>query len=289
VVFEFPIVCYNEVKGILGVALHSEKEVAVYRPFFTALSFLGEIRLQHLQGTAQLKSREQTDMLHQSIAQWDEQAYRSTVKAKELAVQFAKKLRLSESDTEELCGACLLSLYDLGFLIKTLGSHSAVKLLQQAYEIIEGHGCDTGSNSYTVNTKMLSLILIYIQHHEQPDAVHQLGGVDTHLRQAFVAFVQGREVMESNVSLQEDRGPALDDSEHQAIGQMKPDAPLTPREREILNLIIRGLSNLEIAEKLFISTHTVKNHITKIYEKLGVSDRTQALAKVYSTGFHIKK
>ncbi|PYI50748.1 hypothetical protein DLM86_28585 [Paenibacillus flagellatus] len=62
-------------------------------------------------------------------------------------------------------------------------------------------------------------------------------------------------------------------------------ASLTPREREVLNLVLRGLSNQEIAEKLYISAHTVKNHITKIYEKLDVCDRTQALAKIYGTRF----
>jgi DNA-binding CsgD family transcriptional regulator len=56
---------------------------------------------------------------------------------------------------------------------------------------------------------------------------------------------------------------------------------LTPRETEILNQVLQGLNNLEIAKKLFISTHTVKNHITKIYEKLGVIDRAQAIAKMY--------
>lgn len=56
---------------------------------------------------------------------------------------------------------------------------------------------------------------------------------------------------------------------------------LTPREREVLSLVLRGMSNLEIAAKLYISAHTVKNHVTKILDKLGVSDRTQALAKIY--------
>ncbi|WP_409343029.1 LuxR C-terminal-related transcriptional regulator [Paenibacillus sp. MBLB4367] len=62
------------------------------------------------------------------------------------------------------------------------------------------------------------------------------------------------------------------------------DNPLTPREKEVLALVMKGMSNLQIAQKLFISAHTVKNHITKIYEKLGVTDRTQAMAKMYSTG-----
>ncbi|HHT69071.1 MAG TPA: response regulator transcription factor [Firmicutes bacterium] len=50
---------------------------------------------------------------------------------------------------------------------------------------------------------------------------------------------------------------------------------LTPREREVLKLIAQGLSNGEIASALFISQHTVKNHVSNIYRKLGEHDRTK--------------
>lgn len=50
---------------------------------------------------------------------------------------------------------------------------------------------------------------------------------------------------------------------------------LTPREREVLTLMAQGLSNGEIATKLFISHHTVKNHVSSIYRKLGENDRTR--------------
>ncbi len=53
-------------------------------------------------------------------------------------------------------------------------------------------------------------------------------------------------------------------------------APLSPREMEILELVIQGMSNREIAYNLGISHQTVKNHMTSILSKLGVSDRTQA-------------
>jgi len=53
-------------------------------------------------------------------------------------------------------------------------------------------------------------------------------------------------------------------------------SPLSPREMEILELVIRGMSNKEIAYYLGISHQTVKNHMTAILSKLGVADRTQA-------------
>ena len=52
---------------------------------------------------------------------------------------------------------------------------------------------------------------------------------------------------------------------------------LTDREVEILTLMTRGLSNNDLAEKLFLSEGTVRNHVSAILSKLGVSDRTQAV------------
>jgi DNA-binding CsgD family transcriptional regulator len=58
--------------------------------------------------------------------------------------------------------------------------------------------------------------------------------------------------------------------------------PITQREQEVLTLILKGFNNQEIANSLCISIHTVKNHLTNIFQKLGVSDRAQAMAMVYS-------
>jgi LuxR family maltose regulon positive regulatory protein len=55
--------------------------------------------------------------------------------------------------------------------------------------------------------------------------------------------------------------------------------PLTPREQEIMHLIGKGYSNPEIASELVVSVNTVKKHTSNIYSKLGVSSRTQAIAR----------
>ncbi|WP_242041737.1 response regulator transcription factor [Alkalinema sp. FACHB-956] len=57
---------------------------------------------------------------------------------------------------------------------------------------------------------------------------------------------------------------------------------LTPREREILQWIAQGASNREIAQQLYISEKTVKNHVTNILSRLGLRDRTQAAIFVHS-------
>jgi DNA-binding NarL/FixJ family response regulator len=59
---------------------------------------------------------------------------------------------------------------------------------------------------------------------------------------------------------------------------------LTEREREILTLIAQGYNNAEIAEKLFLSPKTVRNHISNIFSKLQVADRAQAILKARDAG-----
>jgi len=54
---------------------------------------------------------------------------------------------------------------------------------------------------------------------------------------------------------------------------------LTPREIEVLGLLAEGLSNKEMAERLFVSENTIKTHCSRVFDKLGAGRRTQAVQK----------
>lgn len=64
----------------------------------------------------------------------------------------------------------------------------------------------------------------------------------------------------------------------------RPEVSLTPREREVLELLAEGLSNQEIGARLVLSQPTVKSHLARLYGKLGVPSRTAALARARELG-----
>jgi DNA-binding NarL/FixJ family response regulator len=70
-----------------------------------------------------------------------------------------------------------------------------------------------------------------------------------------------------------------------AVGPPWRMADLSAREAEVLELICHGMSNLEIAEQLFVSVNSVKTYVRQVYQKIGVTRRAQAVAWGLSHGF----
>jgi DNA-binding NarL/FixJ family response regulator len=81
-----------------------------------------------------------------------------------------------------------------------------------------------------------------------------------------------------STNIEQASGPYASDPEEHFV-------PLSPREMEILQFVVRGLSNKEIANELQISHQTVKNHMTAILKKLNVQDRTQAAVTALRHGW----
>jgi DNA-binding NarL/FixJ family response regulator len=93
------------------------------------------------------------------------------------------------------------------------------------------------------------------------------------LLEALRAVARGDSLLDPKVT-----GLLLDKLKELSAREPPPDDPLSPREREVLARIARGLTNREIAEELVISEHTARNHVTSILDKLGFSRRAEAAA-----------
>ena len=91
----------------------------------------------------------------------------------------------------------------------------------------------------------------------------------TILKQAIMNVNEGKEYIDYTML------PLLKEKMNQEK-EKREDDKLTRREIEVLKLLAEGLFNKEIAYKLSISEKTVKNHVSNIFKKIGVSDRTQA-------------
>jgi DNA-binding NarL/FixJ family response regulator len=104
------------------------------------------------------------------------------------------------------------------------------------------------------------------------------------IRNAILTVARGEAALDPSVqhhviaALTGDDGRAADPADAEL-----PD-DLTPREAEVLALIAEGLTNAEIAERLFVSPTTVKSHINHLFTKAGLRDRAQAVNSAYRTG-----
>jgi DNA-binding NarL/FixJ family response regulator len=92
-----------------------------------------------------------------------------------------------------------------------------------------------------------------------------------------------RMVMQDDAALSADVAASMLDEVHRA-GSQSTDHVVTKREEEVLQLIADGCSTVEVAERLFISQKTVKNHLASIYQKLDARDRTQAVLSAVRMG-----
>jgi len=100
------------------------------------------------------------------------------------------------------------------------------------------------------------------------------------IREAIETVMQGNSVLEPAVQARVLEAIARGQPAHKTS---LPDG-LTPREGEVLILIAKGLTNQEVASKLFISEGTVKTHINNLFGKIGARDRAQAVAYAFRRG-----
>jgi two-component system, NarL family, nitrate/nitrite response regulator NarL len=138
-----------------------------------------------------------------------------------------------------------------------------------------------------VNRDGLSTRVVLLSAHLESDTVYAavVEGVSAYLSKAWpadricdalVAVSRGETVLPGEIQA----GLAAAIRSHAAVGRLH----LTPREQQVLEGLVRGLSAPQIAAELHVSPATVKTHLKTLYEKLGVSDRAAAVAEAMRRG-----
>jgi two-component system, NarL family, response regulator DegU len=128
---------------------------------------------------------------------------------------------------------------------------------------------EAGASGYVLKEEALELL---------PNAVRAAARGETWLSSAVAAQVVRRAVSQGSgdaclaPAAGGGRGPPLP-------------SPLTPREIEVVELLAQGLDNAAIAQRLVLTKRTVQNHVSIIYDKLGVSSRTEALLYAVQQGW----
>ncbi|RUS46773.1 LuxR C-terminal-related transcriptional regulator [Cohnella sp. AR92] len=274
-VMEIPFCYGRKITGVLSIGKSERDAQESDRFFLSALAMIGELRLFELQQMEARANRSYLEILSYSLSYWDPEGYSPFLRKRELLSALCGKLGFSPAASDLIDQAYKISRYDPAFLWETIPWHSdAIGLLEEALGILEYRGQADAylEFGFSQEAQALALVLDPLQDAGQEAADPSVQSVALGIRLVFEELLEEQVPSVSHVAIGRDpdacKGDELDY------------ASLTMREREVLELLIQGCTNQDIAEKMYISSHTVKNHLTKIYMKLGVADRTSAMIKL---------
>lgn len=223
-----------------------------------------------------IKSESIFQLLHSSMKEMNHhQHYLS-----QLSLKFLKKIieviPLPDESQEKLLNICKVLPYGLSFLQKNIGHTEEWILLQELQSCLNNR---KSSEELKIECKILYFIYKVIILGEGKKSVEfNSDELNETLMKVYVEILQ---------STEDGNNKFIEGIENKQIKELNDlqnvisTLSLTPREKEILYLILKGLNNQEVGDYLNISVHTVKNHVSNIYKKLNVSDRVQAMVKIY--------
>ncbi|ANF95157.1 hypothetical protein AR543_03305 [Paenibacillus bovis] len=289
---EYPIVYADRTRAVLCVAVSNEQEGEECREILSALAMMGSVVMKSVHDRQQYLSNSNrfAHILHEAIREWNVAHYQLTADAQKIVQEFAMWGGISKEEADVIGRACLMSCTDPSML------RSFPHLFQQEAEMIEDykHIHDDqsilGTGSYSKGGQIMALAFAIATAGDHDMRVVndlQINGVDQGLVSQFRLFVLSRHTLQTEINLVEEKAPAAkaltaEGAEGRGLDAIVKQFGLSPREKEVLELVVKASSNKEIAATLFISEHTVKNHLTNIFNKMGVTDRAQAIAAVFN-------
>lgn len=261
----------DKVIGVLAVGLPDESQSDHITSMLMILTIIASAGLHRIYNKLQDSYDETvTTCFHESMAFWNKAEYDCSEEASKLAAGFARKLGCTKESIKYLAAAAKLEPYGPASNLKSLLPDESVitKILHLYYSLDECPKVQEEDASYQ-SAQILAVVFHYLR-----GRTHLSGRVSDEMEQKFSEFILLKDAITQELNMVEKLHDVIPTERF---------AQLTSRENEVLNLLVQGFGNREIAQTLFISEHTVKNHLTNIFQKLNVSDRTQAIAAVYQS------
>jgi DNA-binding CsgD family transcriptional regulator len=268
-VIEHPVFVHGQAVAVLAVAVDAAapREMDDLRQLVSVLTLIGGGALERIQADHGPDWHRTVTALHHATAVWDPAAHERAERLHALVQAFAATMELSDSVRTALESAALLTPYEAPQVraVAPDVADTALAALRDYHQVLTGRPGPLGQAGQ----------ILALAHDHLGLSPVSLPPLDPVLREQFHQFYVRHHVEQQQIA-----GlsmPTPDAREDAALPVLE---PLTPREEEVLASLLAGQSNREIARHLVVSEHTIKNHLTHIFQKLGVSDRAQAIALV---------
>ncbi|WP_201768893.1 response regulator transcription factor [Halalkalibacter akibai] len=279
-IYHIPMITKKTFSGLLSFKVKQDYNLAEMEQVLRIVCDLGGMSyniVEKSEDTEAKSSKTSITMLYQQLEYWNKELFNLTNNAVELAKSFS--MYINESVNLSLVQqACQVSTYQLSFLQKQGIELDVLSCLEEVFA-----PKNTMNQAPSKEAQILGLIA---NHLKMTGSVCQLT-FEQSLTKQFNMFLEKFNYLE-DVNLT--KANELDIRKIEELEDLTKEIdllPLTAREKEILFFILEGLNNQEVADQLNISSHTVKNHLTNIFRKLDVTDRVQAMAKIYRIKYGI--
>lgn len=299
VLLECPLIADKRFKGILSVGFRHRSEAEEWLYFAGCLASLAgtAISLIEKENRHTKQAAVFLEHTHHYLRSSHPELHRLSAEASLMAYELARYTGLPEKESEQMRTAGLLAPFKLEFLLGYGFYQEEIALLKEVDQFTSFY--------FQINKPAVSVpaqLLAQVLHHTGQSADkeqlqdlstvwldfsrfmldnYMLGELYSEPRAAFQSFLRSRaEAQPLRKGLS-----AVKLLNSAALKTPKEEWGISPREEEVLELIILGKTNKEIASALFISEHTVKNHLSRIFSKMDVTDRSQIIALVYKRIF----
>lgn len=277
-VYEIPLRYQNHSYGYLSIGCNGTDIDEEDLSFLNSLSFAGGISIHLIRSMKEESKQSSAAGVLVELVELIEPGHSPlAAKASKLIESFCESTSIPVSNRADLKDSCYLIAYPVTLLKKNIGKPSILSLIEEYHSIEENK---PSIPTASIQAQLLHLVWTYIKQGEQIENLMQITAVNHSLLTEFISFLNHTNVVVKEIQLADpvSRQPEISN-----------DLNLSKRESEVMKLVVKGLNNRDIASHLYISEHTVKNHMTNIFQKMNVTDRSQAIAKIYQSGWDFIK